>query len=50
MTRLERLNALRWAALWHLMASEPGTEARRVRAARQTRLNDAYHAERAVAE
>lgn len=29
MTRLERLNALRWAALWHTMAAEPGTHARR---------------------
>lgn len=45
MKRLARLNALRQAAWWHMMAAQPGTEARRIREARQRRIVAAYWAE-----
>ena len=45
MTRVNRLHALRVAALRHALASEPGTEARRVRDARSRRIASAYWAE-----
>lgn len=48
--RLIRLDGLRWEALFHMMAAEPGTAAHRIRAARQTRLNAAWRAERARVE
>ncbi|MDO4244538.1 MAG: hypothetical protein Q4C89_00755 [Deinococcus sp.] len=46
MMRLVRLDGLRWEALFHMMAAEPGTAARQIRAARQSRLNAAWRAER----
>ena len=45
MTRADRLHALRVAALWHALASEPGTQARRVRDARSRRIAAAYWVE-----
>ena len=45
MRRADRLHALRVAALWHAMDSEPGSEARRIRDARSRRLAAAYWAE-----
>ena len=45
MTRADRLHALRVAALWHALGSEPGTEARRVRDARSRRIASAYWTE-----
>ena len=45
MNRLARLNALRQAAWWHMMAAQPGTEARRIRDARSRRLAIAYWTE-----
>ena len=45
MIRLIRLNALHRAAIWYVYQSEPGTEARRIRATRLRRIAAAYLAE-----
>lgn len=45
MIRADRLHALRVAALWHALETEPGTEARRIRDARSRRIASAYWAE-----
>ena len=45
MSRADRLHALRVAALWHALDSEPGTEARRIREARSRRIASAYWTE-----
>lgn len=45
MKRVDRLHALRVDAQLHALASEPGTEARRIRDARSRRITAAYWVE-----